>query len=184
MRRLPLGMAVWCVKRRVRASDYRSSSGYANCWTRPWKWSRTRVKALHSGSCFRGDMTAPTTSNRPSLTTSNRPYSLKSIEPKKSAIIRRPHALANDVGALQASGDLGNPPFGCRCTALQQKTRRLIQLEITAPTQEALDAWIKSAALNSLTYVSPKPRSAQLRSPRHRSPLIHCSRENRDSHAP
>jgi hypothetical protein len=47
------------------------------------------VKALHSGSCFRGDMTA--------LTTSNRLYSSKSIEPNKSAIIRLPQALTSDV---------------------------------------------------------------------------------------
>ena len=38
---------------------------------------------------------------------------------------------------------------------LQQKTQRPVQFEITAPTREALDAWIKSAGLKLDSFLFP-----------------------------
>ena len=38
---------------------------------------------------------------------------------------------------------------------MQQKTSRPVQFEITAPTQEAVTAWIKSANLRSDNYLFP-----------------------------
>jgi integrase len=42
-----------------------------------------------------------------------------------------------------------------RAIVLQQKTQRPVQFEITAPTREALEAWIKSAGLKSDSFLSP-----------------------------
>ncbi len=42
-----------------------------------------------------------------------------------------------------------------RAIVLQQKTHRPVQFEITAPTREALEAWIKSAGLTSDSFLFP-----------------------------
>ncbi|TSA10379.1 MAG: integrase [Comamonadaceae bacterium] len=42
-----------------------------------------------------------------------------------------------------------------RAIVMQQKTSRPVQFEITAPTQEAVTAWIKSASLRSDDYLFP-----------------------------
>lgn len=42
-----------------------------------------------------------------------------------------------------------------RAIVMQQKTSRPVQFEITAPTQEAVTAWIKSANLRSDDYLFP-----------------------------
>ena len=42
-----------------------------------------------------------------------------------------------------------------RAIVMQQKTSRPVQFEITAPTQEAVTAWIKSANLRSEDYLFP-----------------------------
>ncbi|HXU93951.1 MAG TPA: hypothetical protein VFP33_09875 [Gallionella sp.] len=43
---------------------------------------------------------------------------------------------------------------------LQQKTQRPVQFEITATTRDAVEAWIKSAALRSDDYLFPSRRHA------------------------
>lgn len=45
--------------------------------------------------------------------------------------------------------------LAARAIVLQQKTQRRVQFEITAPTREALDAWIKSAGLKSDSFLFP-----------------------------
>jgi integrase len=45
--------------------------------------------------------------------------------------------------------------MAARATVLQQKTQRPVQFEITAPTREVLDAWIKSAGLKSDSFLFP-----------------------------
>jgi integrase len=40
-----------------------------------------------------------------------------------------------------------------RATVLQQKTQRPVQFEITAPTREAVEAWIKKASLKADDYL-------------------------------
>jgi len=42
-----------------------------------------------------------------------------------------------------------------RAIVLQQKTQRTVQFEITASTWEALEAWIRLAALQSEDYLFP-----------------------------
>ena len=42
-----------------------------------------------------------------------------------------------------------------RAIVLQQKTQRPVQFEITAPTREALEAWIKSAGLKPDSFLFP-----------------------------
>ncbi len=42
-----------------------------------------------------------------------------------------------------------------RASVLQQKTQRPVQFEITAPTREALETWIKTAGLKSENYLFP-----------------------------
>jgi integrase len=42
-----------------------------------------------------------------------------------------------------------------RAIVLQQKTQRPVQFEITAPTREALEAWIKLAGLKSDSFLFP-----------------------------
>ena len=42
-----------------------------------------------------------------------------------------------------------------RAMVLQQKTQRPVQFEITQPTREALEAWIKSAGLKSDSFLFP-----------------------------
>jgi len=42
-----------------------------------------------------------------------------------------------------------------RAIVLQQKTQRPVQFEITQPTREALDTWIKSAGLKSDSFLFP-----------------------------
>lgn len=42
-----------------------------------------------------------------------------------------------------------------RAIVLQQKTQRPVQFEITAPTREAVSAWIKHAQLRSDSYLFP-----------------------------
>ena len=42
-----------------------------------------------------------------------------------------------------------------RATVMQKKTQRPVQFEITAPTREALEAWIKSAKLQSDSFLFP-----------------------------
>jgi integrase len=42
-----------------------------------------------------------------------------------------------------------------RAVVLQQKTQRPVQFEITRPTREALEAWIKSAGLKSDRFLFP-----------------------------
>jgi integrase len=42
-----------------------------------------------------------------------------------------------------------------RAIVLQQKTQRPVQFEITAPTREVLEAWIKSAGLKSDSFLFP-----------------------------
>jgi integrase len=42
-----------------------------------------------------------------------------------------------------------------RAIVRQQKTQRPVQFEITAPTRDALDAWIKSAGLRSDSFLFP-----------------------------
>ena len=42
-----------------------------------------------------------------------------------------------------------------RAMVLQQKTQRPVQFEITQPTREALEAWIKSAGLKSDSFMFP-----------------------------
>lgn len=45
--------------------------------------------------------------------------------------------------------------LAARAIVMQQKTQRPVQFEITAPTREALEAWIKSAGLKSDSYLFP-----------------------------
>jgi len=45
--------------------------------------------------------------------------------------------------------------LAARAIVLQQKTQRPVQFEITAPTREALEAWIKSAGLKSDSFLFP-----------------------------
>jgi integrase len=45
--------------------------------------------------------------------------------------------------------------LAARAIVLQQKTQRPVQFETTAPTREALDAWIKSAGLKSDSFLFP-----------------------------
>ena len=45
--------------------------------------------------------------------------------------------------------------LAARTIVLQQKTQRPVQFEITAPTREALEAWIKSAGLKSDSFLFP-----------------------------
>ncbi len=45
--------------------------------------------------------------------------------------------------------------LAARAIVMQQKTQRSVQFEITAPTREALEAWIKSAGLKSDSYLFP-----------------------------
>ena len=42
-----------------------------------------------------------------------------------------------------------------RASVLQQKTQRPVQFEITAPTREAVETWIKAAGLKSENYLFP-----------------------------
>jgi integrase len=42
-----------------------------------------------------------------------------------------------------------------RTIVLQQKTQRLVQFEIAAPTRDAISAWIKKAQLQSNAYLFP-----------------------------
>jgi len=42
-----------------------------------------------------------------------------------------------------------------RASVLQQKTQRPVQFEITAPTREAVETWIKTAGLKSDNYLFP-----------------------------
>ena len=42
-----------------------------------------------------------------------------------------------------------------RAIVLQQKTQRPVQFEITAPTREAVEAWIKKASLKADDYLFP-----------------------------
>ena len=42
-----------------------------------------------------------------------------------------------------------------RASVLQQKTQRPVQFEITAPTREAVETWIKTAGLKSENYLFP-----------------------------
>jgi len=51
-----------------------------------------------------------------------------------------------------------------RATVLQQKTQRPVQFEITAPTREAVESWIKKAALKTGDFLFP--------SRTHRSPHL------------
>jgi integrase len=46
-------------------------------------------------------------------------------------------------------------PVASRATVLQQKTQRPVQFEITASTREAVEAWIKAAALRGDDYLFP-----------------------------
>ena len=45
--------------------------------------------------------------------------------------------------------------LAARTIVLQQKTQLPVQFEITAPTREALEAWIKSAGLKSDSFLFP-----------------------------
>ena len=45
--------------------------------------------------------------------------------------------------------------MAARATVLQQKTQCPVQFEITAPTRDALEAWIKSAVLKSDSFLFP-----------------------------
>ena len=45
--------------------------------------------------------------------------------------------------------------LAARAMVLQQRTQRPVQLEITPPTREALEAWIKSAGLKSDGFLFP-----------------------------
>ena len=45
--------------------------------------------------------------------------------------------------------------FLSRSDILQQKTRRPVQFEITPPTREALEAWIKRASLKHESFLFP-----------------------------
>ena len=42
-----------------------------------------------------------------------------------------------------------------RAIVLQQKTQRPVQFEITPPTRDAVEAWIKKAALGAEDYLFP-----------------------------
>ena len=56
--------------------------------------------------------------------------------------------------------------LAARAIVLKQKTQRPVQFEITAPTREALDAWIKSAGLKSDSFLVSQSR-ARFAAPRH-----------------
>jgi len=45
--------------------------------------------------------------------------------------------------------------FAARAMVLQQKTQRPVQFQITPPTREALEAWIKAAGLKSDGFLFP-----------------------------
>ena len=45
--------------------------------------------------------------------------------------------------------------LAARAMVLQQETQRPVQFEITPPTREALEAWIKSAGLTSDGFLFP-----------------------------
>jgi len=45
--------------------------------------------------------------------------------------------------------------LAARARVLQQETQRPVQFEITPPTREALEAWIKSAGLTSDGFLFP-----------------------------
>jgi integrase len=47
----------------------------------------------------------------------------------------------------------------CRAIVMQQKTKRPVQFEITAPTREAVEAWIKTAHLAQEDYLFYSPFS-------------------------
>ena len=52
--------------------------------------------------------------------------------------------------------DVGSAHRICsRTIVLQQKTQRPVQFEITAPTRDAISAWIKKAQLQSNAYLFP-----------------------------
>jgi len=62
---------------------------------------------------------------------------------------------ACDLVKLRVRNVCHSDRVAARAIVLQQKTQRPVQFEITAPTREALDAWIKSAGLKSDSFLFP-----------------------------
>lgn len=46
-----------------------------------------------------------------------------------------------------------------RAIVMQQKTSLPVQFEITPPSRDAVDAWIKASSLKSEDYLFPQPNS-------------------------
>ncbi len=61
-----------------------------------------------------------------------------------------------------------------RATVLQQKTQRPVQFEITAPTRESLEAWIKARGLRAPEFLFPsRLHSSSHLSTRQYSRIVH-----------
>jgi len=62
---------------------------------------------------------------------------------------------ACDLVSLRVRDVCHGEGVGGRAIVLQQKTQRPVQFEITPPTREAVEAWIKRAGLKSDSYLFP-----------------------------
>ena len=60
-----------------------------------------------------------------------------------------------DLVSLKVRDVCHGDPVAARAVVMQQKTQRPVQFEITPPTREALQAWIKQAGLRSDDYLFP-----------------------------
>ena len=60
-----------------------------------------------------------------------------------------------DLVALKVRDVCHGDQVATRATVMQNKTRRPVQLEITAPARDALQAWIKLAGLKSESFLFP-----------------------------
>ncbi|ODV43408.1 integrase [Cupriavidus sp. UYMMa02A] len=60
-----------------------------------------------------------------------------------------------------------------RATVLQQKTQRPVQFEITAPTRESLEAWLKARRLRRPSFVPSRLHSSPHLSTRQYSRIVH-----------
>lgn len=64
-----------------------------------------------------------------------------------------------DLVALKVRDDCHGDQMATRAIVMQHKTQRPVQCEITAATRDALQTWIKQAALRSDDFLSPTGRT-------------------------
>ena len=82
-----------------------------------------------------------------------------------------------DLVKLRVRDVCNGDSAAARAIVLQQKTQRPVQFEITPSTREAVEAWIKSAALRATTTYSQP--TACVTTPWHEAVRSYCGRLGR-----